>query len=78
MPDMSSLGRWILVLGLIIAGIGGIIMLAGKIGLPIGRLPGDIRIQSRGLTCFFPLASTLLLSILLTVLLNLIARWLNK
>lgn len=78
MPDVNSFGRWILILGLIIAGIGGVIMLASKIGLPLGRLPGDIRFQSRGITCFFPLASTLLLSILLTVILNLIARWLNK
>lgn len=78
MPDISTLGRWILIFGLILSVIGGVILLASRIGLPIGRLPGDIHFESRGVRCFIPLASSLLLSILLTLLLNILARWLGK
>jgi hypothetical protein len=78
MPDMGSIGRWVLIFGLVIAGIGAIIMLAGRLGLPLGRLPGDIRFESRNISCFIPLATSLVLSLLLTLLLNLLARWVGR
>jgi len=46
----------------------------GRWGLPLGRLPGDIVVQRGPVTCVFPLATSLLLSVLLTLLLNLLAR----
>ena len=58
--------------------IAGVIFLVERLGVPVGRLPGDIRIQRGNLTCFFPLATTILLSIVLTVLLNLIIRLFKK
>lgn len=78
MPDLSAIGRWVLIFGLVIAGIGGIVMLAGRLGLPLGRLPGDIRFKSGNVSCFIPLASSIILSLLLTLLLNLLARWMGK
>jgi len=52
-------------------------MLLGR--LPwVGRLPGDIRIQRDGVSCFIPLATSLLLSLALTVILNVLVRLLNK
>lgn len=60
--------------GLIILLLGGLLFLAGKLNLPLGRLPGDIRIQRGSLTCLIPLGTTILLSIVLTVVFNLIAR----
>lgn len=60
--------------GLIILLLGGLLFLAGKLNLPLGRLPGDIRIQRGNLTCLIPLGTTILLSIVLTVVFNLIAR----
>ena len=75
---MSPLVRIFFQLGLIFLVIGGVIFLVERLGVPLGRLPGDIRIQRGNLTCFFPLATTILLSVVLTVLLNLIVRLFKK
>jgi hypothetical protein len=74
MPDLSTLGRWLLIFGLILAVTGGALWLAGRLGLPLGRLPGDVRIEREGFSCFIPLASSILISLVLTVILNLIVR----
>ncbi len=52
--------------------VGGGLILAGKLGLPIGRLPGDIRIEGENGTFYFPLATSILVSVVLTILLNVI------
>ncbi|MFN3309325.1 MAG: DUF2905 domain-containing protein [Anaerolineales bacterium] len=79
----TQLAKWLIVFGAFLVVLGGIILLANRLGmgglkLPLGRLPGDIRIQGENFTCFIPIASSILLSILLTVLLNLIVRFLNR
>jgi hypothetical protein len=76
--SMSPLVRIFLLLGLLFLVIAGVVFLVERFGIPLGRLPGDIRIQRGNLTCFFPLATTILLSIVLTVLLNLITRLFKK
>ncbi len=72
MNSLIPLGRTLIFLGLalILLGIG--IIAAARFGLP--RLPGDILIQKPGLTVYVPLASALLLSLVLTLLLNLFLR----
>jgi hypothetical protein len=75
---MSPLVRIFLLVGLIFLLIAGVIFIVERLGIPLGRLPGDIRIQRGNLTCFFPLATTILLSIGLTVLLNILVRLLKK
>lgn len=75
---MFSLARFLMILGIIIFLIGGLIYLTGRLGIPLGRLPGDIRIQGENYTCLIPLATSILLSIVLTVLINLVARYLNR
>jgi hypothetical protein len=75
---MENLARILVILGLVLVVIGGLVYLAARLNLPLGRLPGDIRVQTGNVTCFFPLATMILLSILLTVGLNLIIRLLNK
>jgi hypothetical protein len=57
-------GRLLIVLGLIIAGVGLLISL----GLPIGRLPGDITVRRGNFTFYFPLATSIIASVLLTLL----------
>jgi hypothetical protein len=69
---MIQIARLFLILGLIFLVIGGLIYLAAHFNLPLGRLPGDIRIQGRNMTCLIPIATTILLSVILTLLLNLI------
>jgi hypothetical protein len=76
--SMSPLVRIFLLLGLLFLVIAGVVFLVERFGIPLGRLPGDIRIQRGNLTCFFPLATTILLSIVFTVLLNLITRLIKK
>lgn len=73
-----SLARLVFFLGVLLIGISGMIYLVARFGIPIGRLPGDIRIQTENVTCFFPLASMILLSVLLTLALNVIVRLLNR
>jgi len=67
------IGKFLIVLGFIIAAIGGLLLLSGKIPW-IGRLPGDILIQKKNFTFYFPLATGLLLSILLTLLFWLLGK----
>ena len=57
--------------------VGALVWLLSGTGL-IGRLPGDIRIERPGFTCIFPLASMILLSIFLTIVLNVILRMMKK
>lgn len=73
-----QIGKLILLLGVVILVIGGGVYLAGKFNLPLGRLPGDFRIQRENFSCFFPLTTMILISLLLTIGLNLLSRWLNK
>jgi len=63
-------GKLLLVAGLVIAGIG-VLMMAG---IPFGRLPGDIVIRRGNGTLYFPLATSILLSIILTLLLAVLRR----
>jgi hypothetical protein len=78
MPDLSTIGRWLLIFGVIVAAAGGLLWLADRFGLPLGRLPGDIRIEREGFSCFVPLASSILISVLLTLAINLIARLISR
>ena len=75
---MVPLARLIMILGVVLFLIGGLLYLIGRLGLPVGRLPGDIRIQGDNFTCFFPLATMILLSIVLTITINIVARYLNR
>lgn len=75
---MDNLARTLIAAGLVLIGLGGLVFLLGRSGMPIGRLPGDIRIQTDNITCFFPLVSGIILSIVLTIILNLIIRFINR
>jgi len=73
-----NIARFLILAGIVLIVLGGLAYLAARANLPLGRLPGDIRIERGGLTCLIPLATSILLSVVLTVLLNLIARFLNR
>lgn len=76
--DFSSLGKGIAVLGVILVIVGGLLWLLGRTGLPLGRLPGDLRIEGEKVSCYVPIVTMILLSIVLTVVLNIIVRLLNR
>jgi len=76
--NLESIARYLMLGGLLLFLIGGGVYLAARFGLPLGRLPGDIRIKGQNFRFYFPLATSLLLSLVLTVLLNLIARLWKK
>ena len=70
---MSEIGKLLIVFGVLIAVVGVVIVLAGR--LPwIGRLPGDIHVQRGNFTFYFPLATSILVSVALTLIFWLIGR----
>ena len=73
MAPFEEIGKLLLVFGVIIIAIGLLLLFAGKIPF-IGKLPGDILIQRKNFTFYFPLGTSILLSILLSLLLWLISR----
>jgi hypothetical protein len=70
---MNEIGRVLLVFGLILAAVGLVLLFADKIPF-LGRLPGDILVKRKNFTIYFPLATMILLSIVLTVILNVFFR----
>lgn len=78
MDHMEQIARFIILAGIVLILIGGGIYLAAKIGIPLGRLPGDIRIEGENGSFYFPLGSSILVSILLTIVLNIIIRLIRK
>ncbi len=75
--SFAELGKWLVIAGLGLALLGGVMWLLGHLPF-FGNLPGDIRIQTQNLSCFIPLASMIILSILATIVLNIIIRIVNK
>jgi hypothetical protein len=72
---LPNLARIFVIIGIVFVVLGGLFYLGSRINLPLGRLPGDIVIQGKNITCIFPLATSIILSILLTVILTLLARF---
>lgn len=71
--SVQYIGKFLILLGLIVAALGGLLLISGKIPW-IGKLPGDIMIQRRNFTFYFPLATSILLSLILTLIFWLIGR----
>ena len=75
---MSSISKALIFLGVALAVAGVVIYLAERLGLPLGRLPGDVRIERGNFRLYFPVTTMIVLSILLTVGLNIILRLINR
>ena len=72
---MTDIGRLLVVLGVVLVVMGGIVMLLGRTGFPLGRLPGDILYRGKNTTFYFPLASSILISVVLSIVLYLVGRY---
>jgi len=75
---METIARYIMIGGIVLFLLGGGIYLAAKFGIPLGRLPGDIRIEGEHGTFYFPLATSILVSVVLTIVLNVVIRLWKK
>jgi hypothetical protein len=78
MHFMETFARYLMLAGMILFLVGGGVYLAAKFGIPLGRLPGDIRIEGENGSFYFPLTSSILVSVVLTILLNVIIKLVRK
>ncbi|HEU4636835.1 MAG TPA: DUF2905 domain-containing protein [Edaphobacter sp.] len=72
---MSDLGRMLIGLGLLLLAVGAILLIFSRFNIPVGRLPGDFSWKGRGWTVSFPLATSLLASVILTLLFWIISHF---
>jgi hypothetical protein len=75
---MQPIARIFIVLGIAFLLVGGLLFLLGRFNIQPGHLPGDIRIEGKQGSFYFPLATCILISVILTVAINLILRFIRK
>ncbi|MEW6117781.1 MAG: DUF2905 domain-containing protein [Nitrospirota bacterium] len=73
MDGFQHIGKVLVIIGIILLVVGGLVMLSGRIPW-LGRLPGDIVIQRKNFTFYFPLSTSIIISIILTLIFWLIGR----
>jgi hypothetical protein len=71
---VNDLGRVLIGLGAVLVVIGLVVVVAGKFGLPLGRLPGDIAYRGKNTSFYFPLATSILVSVVLSVVVWVVQR----
>jgi hypothetical protein len=71
---MGDLGRMLVFIGGLLLVFGLLLILAGKVNLPIGRLPGDIVYRGKNTTFYFPLMTSIVLSVILSLVLYVVNR----
>jgi hypothetical protein len=76
MSDLSGVGRFLLISGLLLSAVGALLVLAPRVpGLDrLGQLPGDLVVQRGPVSIFIPIIASLVISVLLTIVLNLFMR----
>jgi hypothetical protein len=72
---MNDLGRLLIAVGLVLLIAGGLLLLLGRTGIPLGRLPGDISYRGKNLSVYFPLGTSVFLSVLLSLVFYLLSRF---
>ena len=72
---MNDLGRLLVGLGLVLLVAGGLLLLLGRTGFPLGRLPGDISYRGKNVNVYFPLGTSILLSVVLSLVFYIISRF---
>ena len=76
--NMEALARLLVIGGVLLILVGGGVYLASKLGIPFGRLPGDIRIEGKNGSFYFPVVTSIVISVILTIILNVITRLFGK
>lgn len=72
---MHEAGKAIIGIGLTLVVIGVVLLVAGRFGLPLGRLPGDMVYKGKHVSVYFPLGTSILISIVLTLAFYLLSRF---
>jgi Protein of unknown function (DUF2905) len=72
---MTDLGKMLIVFGLLLLLAGVLLTVLGRSNLPLGRLPGDIVYRGKNTIFYFPLATSILVSVLLSLVLYVVGRW---
>jgi Protein of unknown function (DUF2905) len=72
---VMELGKVLVFVGAMLVVAGVVVMLLGRTHFPLGRLPGDFLYRGKNTTIYFPLATSVVVSVVLSVLLYLISRW---
>lgn len=70
-----ELGKLLLFLGLALVAAGAVLIVLGRMHVPLGRLPGDFLYRGKNATIYFPLATSVLVSVVLSILLYIVTRW---
>jgi hypothetical protein len=68
-------GKLLIFLGGVLVIVGVLVVLLGRMHLPVGRLPGDFLYRGKNTTVYFPLATSLLVSVVLSIVLYVVSRW---
>jgi hypothetical protein len=70
-----ELGKVLILVGAGLVAAGVVVMLLGRLNVPLGRLPGDILYRGKHTTVYFPLATSILVSVVLSIVLYVVSRW---
>jgi hypothetical protein len=70
-----EVGKLLVVFGAVLVVVGSVVMLLGRMNFPLGRLPGDFLYRGKNTTVYFPLATSVVVSVVLSVLVYLVGRW---
>lgn len=73
--NMTDLGKLLVFFGATLVIVGIVVVALGRTNLPLGRLPGDIVYRGKHTTFYFPLATSLLLSVVLSIVMYVVGRW---
>ena len=71
---VTDIGKMLLVFGLVLAVVGLVLVLVGRTNLPIGRLPGDVVYRGKSTTFYFPLTTSILVSVALSLIFYVIGK----
>lgn len=72
---MNSLAKTLIFFGILLITAGVLLLLAGKLNIPFGKLPGDITVHKKNLTVFAPFGTMLIVSVVISLLLNIFSRF---
>ena len=72
---VNNIGKLLLTAGLLLTAAGRLLMAASKFNIPFGKLPGDITYQKKNITVFAPFGTMIVVSVILTLIMNFLSRW---